>query len=55
MSQVLSVHHDPEGTTLAPGKARPPRGDTRQAVTPNRHNPSHDTGNAAAKPHSTNQ
>ena len=50
------ARHDPEGTPpLAPGTARPPRGDTRQTVTPNRHNPSHDTGNDATKPHSTNQ
>ena len=49
------AHHDPEGITLAPGKARPPRDDTRQTVTPNRHNRPHDTGNDATPPHSTNQ
>ena len=41
------AHHAPEGITLAPGKARPPRDDTRQTVTPNRHNRPHDTGNDA--------
>ena len=49
------VHHNPEGRTLAPGKARPPRGDTRQAVTPTCHNPTHNTGNDATKPHPTSQ
>ena len=50
------AHHDPEGTTLAPGKARrPPRGDTRQTVTPNRHNRPHDTGNDATHTQSTSQ
>ena len=47
------AHHDPEGITLAPGKARPPRDDTRQTSTPNRHNQPHDTGNDATQTHST--
>ena len=45
----------PPQSCLAPGKARPPRGDTRQAVTPTCHNPTHNTGKDAAKPHSTSQ
>ena len=49
------VRHDPEGRTLAPRKARPPRPDTRQTVTPTRHNPTHSTGNDAAQPHSTSR
>ena len=38
-----------------PGQARPPRPDTRQAVTPTRHNPTHNTSNDTTQPHSTNQ
>ena len=45
----------PRRTSLAPGKARPPRDDTRHTATPNRHHPTRSTGAAATQPHSAGQ